>query len=149
MQVKTNQSLSNLLQTTPELHDFVTKLEHLAQINSAIAQNLEATLANHCKVANLRDGALVLSTTSPAWHHKLRFSSMEILSMLRKDPRWSGLKSVEIRVDYLPSIESQTANGYYTKPRTLSTASRQLIEQTAANLTNPKLAAALARLAKI
>ncbi len=146
MQVK-NQSLSNVLQTAPTLRTFVTKLEQLAQINFAIANHLQASMANHCKVANLRDGALVLSTSSPAWHHKLRFSSMEILSLLRRDPRWSGLKSIEVRVDYLPNIESQASNIQQPKTKPISAANRLLIQQTASHLTNHKLAEALRKLA--
>ena len=147
MQYKTHQSFTNLLHQTAELRSFVTKIEQLEQINQIVTSKLDPSLSEHCQVANLRDGILILATTSPAWNHKLRFSSLDLLSSLRSDPRWSGLKSIEIRVDYLPLLDKNDLR----RPRTsrhISAASALAIKQSADNIACNKLAAALQKLVK-
>ncbi len=146
MQYKTHKSFANLLAGTHELRNFTAKIDHLKQMNEIISSKLEPALASHCHVANLRDGTLVLATTSPAWNHKLRFSALDLLSSLRADPRWSGLKSIEVRVDYLPSTET-TSPPKRNRPLTLSADNAQLIKQAADNILDPNLAAAMRRLA--
>lgn len=150
MQYKTHytyQAVTSLLHTTPNLQKFVNKLEQLKHISQYVTNHLEPDLANHCRVANLRDGALVLSTTSPAWHHKLRFVTMDLLSTLRTNPMWSGLKSIEVRVDYLPSNYDDTPTNFKT-PSPISAQNAKLLRQTATHIRNQKLAEAITRLAK-
>ena len=95
-------SFTNLLQTAPNLYKLLDKLEQLNLLNSFVVAHLEPSLAAQCRVANLRDGILILSTTSPAWKHKLRFATLDLLSALRAHPKWSSLKAIEVRIDYLP-----------------------------------------------
>ena len=94
-------SFTSLLQTAPNRNKLLAKIELVKQLNQFIAAHLEPSLAAQCRVANLRDGILILSTTSPAWKHKLRFAALELLSSLRVNPRWSYLKSIEVRIDYI------------------------------------------------
>lgn len=147
MQYKTHKSFTNLLHGVADLSQFVAKVEHLNQINKIVASKLDPILASNCRVANLRDGTLILATTSPAWNHKLRFSSLDILSQLRTDPRWRGLKSIEIRVDYLPNTQSASP-GLTKHPITISKANAELIKQTADIVSNKKLSEALKRLSE-
>jgi hypothetical protein len=146
MQRKTNQSFTNLLHEAPDLQKFVAKVEHLEKINQIIASKLDPNLAENCQVANLRDGILILSTTSPAWNHKLRFSTLDLLSALRSDPRLSGLKGIEIKVDYLPQTENTRAPNSKARPA-ISATSAKYIHQAAENISNERLAAALRKLA--
>lgn len=150
MQYKTRytyRAVTSLLRTTPDLQKFVDKLEQLEHMNRYLASHLEPGLANNCRVANLRDGSLVLSTTSPAWHHKLRFATMDLLSALRANPLWSGLKSIEVRVDYLPPSHDDTPTNFKT-PNPISVQNAKLLRQTATHIRNEKLAEAMTRLAK-
>lgn len=150
MQYKTHytcRAVTSLLRSTPDLQKFVDKLEQLEHINRYIADHLEPGLADNCQVANLRDGSLVLSTTSPAWHHKLRFVTMDLLSTLRANPLWSGLKSIEVRVDYLPPTHHDTPTNFKT-PSSISAQNAKLLRQTATHIRNEKLAQALTRLAR-
>jgi hypothetical protein len=143
MQYKTL-SFTSLLQSSAEMQNFLGKVDALAQLNTLIASKLEPSLASNCRVANLRDGILILATTSPAWNHKLRFYSVDLLSELRSDPRWSGLKSIEIRVDYLPNTESASAPGS-KRGISISKENAELLSQLAETIANPKLAQALKR----
>lgn len=150
MQYKTNYlptiSFTSLLQTSADLQKFTTKLSQLEQLSNFIANYLEPTLASQCKVANLRDGSLILTTTSPAWNHKLRFVSLELLSALRKNPLWSGLKSIEVRVDYLPAMEHDNITDL-KKSLCMSPQNAKLIQELAHSISCPTLANALKKLA--
>lgn len=141
-------TLASLVHTNPQFSDFVHKLEQLSQINHVIANKLAPELHAHCQVANLRDGILILSTTSPTWNHKLRFGSADLLSALRREPRWAGLKGIEIRVDYLPQKDNNTTPSS-KKPKSISKKAAGVIAETAQNINNQKLAAALIKLAKL
>lgn len=143
---KTYKTLSNLLLDTPELCNFVGKLDVLQQISAHIYSHLEPSLASQCRVANLRDGTLILSTTSPAWNHKLRYSALDILSSLRANPQWSGLKSIEVRVDYLPENESMSSTNLKSRLG-ISSHNAQLLLDTAQQVSDNKLADALRKLA--
>ena len=147
MQYKTNQSFSKVLSEDPTLSKLLTKLENLEEINQLIASKLDSSLLNNCKVSNLRDGTLILSTNSPVWNHKLRFQSLDLLSALRADPRWSGLKAIEIRVDYIPQLEHSTSTDLF-KPKPLSAASAKTISELADSVAFKPLAAVLKRLSK-
>lgn len=141
-------SLTNLLSSVPELQQLTQKLAQLEQINFYLTANLDPTLAAHCRVANLRDGSLILSTTSPAWNHKLRFASLDLLTVLRANPKWSGLKSIAVRVDYLPAVNpipQPASNLKRHKP--ISANHAQLMQHAAQNITCTKLAQSLHRLA--
>ncbi len=142
MQYKT---LYTLFNSAPDLSKFVTKLEQIEQISQLVTSHLEPALGSQCRVANLREGTLIISTTSPAWHHQLRFQSLDLLSQLRARPEWCGLKSIEVRVDYLPVHEHNTKTNL-KKPLTMSSNNAKLLEDTANSVTCPKLAKSLQRL---
>ena len=139
-------NLSRLFKTTPELTKFIDKLGALEQISRFIATHLDPALSAQCRVANLRDGVLILSTTSPAWNHKLRFVTLDLLSVLRAQPAWCGLKSIEVRVDYLPTHEHNTITNLKKSPP-ISAYNAKLIEETANGISCTKLAESLQRLA--
>lgn len=138
----------DLLQTVPDLRKFVSKLDQLKQINNFVSSKLEPILARNCRVANLRDGSLILSTTSPAWNHKLRFIALDLLSALRSNPAWSGLKSIEVRVDYLPINEHNTTTNL-KKPSLPSVHNAKLMQEIANNITCKKLSESLNKLANL
>lgn len=147
MKCKTNQSITSLLQNVPDLQKFVGRIEQLKQISEIISSKLEPSLADNCHVANLRDGTLILATTSPVWNHKLRFSALDLLSALRSDPRWSGLKSIEVRVDYSATSENTSVINP-NKPREISASGARSLLQAAESINNPQLALALVRVAR-
>lgn len=91
-------SLIDILTTSNTLNTLVNKASALNKLNQALLEKLDPALSPHCRVTNLRDGILILTTPSPAWGYKLRFAEMELLSTLRKEPEWCGLKSIQSRV---------------------------------------------------
>lgn len=91
-------SLTNILTTSPILSQIVRKVDQLAQLNRIVHQKLDPALAKHCRVANYRDGILILTTHSSTTGHLLRFAKSELLSTLRAMPEWCHLKAIKIHV---------------------------------------------------
>ena len=87
---------SIIFKSSSSLAKLKTRLMELKELNELLNQILPQELKNHCHVANLREGNLVLATSSPAWYHNLRFVKSELLSKARKIPKFSGIKSISI-----------------------------------------------------
>lgn len=119
--------LSNVIQNSSDLGKLQKNAEKIAQLTKTIASKLDPELAKNCKVANLRQGFLILTTTSPAWKHKLRFLSVDLLESLRTDPRWAGLTGIEVIIDYPPE-PVQVSSDEPLKPKPLSAENAQILK---------------------
>lgn len=91
-------SMAEILRTSSILSQIVTKVEQLAKLNRIVHEKCDPELRKHCRVANYRDGILILTTPSSAAGHLLRFSKGELLTALRSVPEWCHLKSIKIHV---------------------------------------------------
>ena len=91
-------SMIEILTISPILSQIVNKVEQLAKLNRIVHQKCNPELRKHCRVANYRDGILILSTHSSAIGHLLRFEKSELLTALRSLPEWCHLKSIKIHV---------------------------------------------------
>jgi hypothetical protein len=142
------QFLADIVAKSPDLSRFIQKIEQLSKLNQAIKTHLDPMLARQCQVANLRNGMLILTTTSSIWGHQLRFQEMELLSHLRTHPEWCGLTSVQSKV--VPAMPTLRASKFeytgFSKPY-LSIISAHTLKQTAETIIHPRLQAALLRLA--
>lgn len=136
--------------------EIIRKTEHLNKLNRLVQSKLDPTLSAHCRVANLRDGILVLTTSSPAFGHLLRFKSIDLLSALRAEPQWCGLKSIQTRVcpehpltlAALPLVQSNAKEqALGSMGPSLSVQSAELLKNTANNIQSPRLRHALLKLA--
>ena len=91
-------SMVEILIISPILSQIVNKVEQLAKLNRIVHQKCNPELRKHCRVANYRDGILILTTHSSAVGHLLRFEKSELLTALRSLPEWCHLKSIKIHV---------------------------------------------------
>lgn len=140
-------SLPEILSLSPHFGTIVHKIEQLSKLNRIVHQKLDQELAKHCRVANLRDGILVLTTTSPTYGHRLRFEQGILLTLLRADPAFCHLKSIQTRVQP-PLARSLTHPSLPVFPiPVLSNQAMTTIEAVALNMPTPKLQQALLRLA--
>ncbi|MGD0465128.1 MAG: DUF721 domain-containing protein [Gammaproteobacteria bacterium] len=95
-------SINALLQNSPTITNIRNKLQQLQQLNKIVAKLLPPTISCHCSVANLRDGILILTTTSPVWNHQINFLKMDLLDKLRiSEPAWAGISSILVKTNYL------------------------------------------------
>ena len=101
-------SINALLQNSQTIIKIRNKLQKLQQLNKIVTKLLPPQISCHCSVANLRDGILILTTTSPVWNHQINFLKMDLLDKLRaSDTAWAGITSISIKTSYL--IEELTA----------------------------------------
>lgn len=64
---------------SPELLRLFRRAGQLEAVRARLARDLPVAMREHLKVANIRDGALVLAVDSPAWATRVRYQSREIL----------------------------------------------------------------------
>jgi len=69
----------------------------LAQLQNRLAGALHPDLAANMRVANVRDGRLVVLSPSPAWASRLRMHSRQLLDLVH-DAGLTSVDRVEVRV---------------------------------------------------
>ncbi|NNM60098.1 MAG: DUF721 domain-containing protein [Legionellales bacterium] len=127
----------------------INKVGKIAELDKAVKNNLSSPLCDHCRVANLRQGRLILQADSPVWGSKLRFESSSLLSKLRQEPLFAGL----VGIDFFVAPFSPSFNASVARPKIephinpLSAKNRQLLRETADKITDPKLQAVLRAIA--
>lgn len=120
----------------------IERARKLTRLEQAVLQILPDELAAHCKVLNLKNETLVLSTVSPAWAGRLRFLAPDLIKQLKCRHALSICK-VDLRIqpenieNPLPAKSSLC----------ISLRSATLLAQTAKTVNYPPLQEALLRLA--
>ena len=137
------------------LSALLNKVEKITALDKAVKSCLNGPLAEHCHVANLRQGRLILQADNPVWGSKLRFESSSLLARLRENPLFAGLVGIDFFVAPLPSPlalsfqQATTAKiAARQKNRAISLETRQLLKETAEDITDPRLQAVLRAIAE-
>ena len=128
----------------------------LLRLNHAVRGILPAQLHPWCRVANFRQGVLVIETANASWLMRLRYEQSTLLSALRAQILPS-LTSIDIRIN--PSLAAigndsvqensiQTPNGQFEVNRELSEQSAEALREVAKR-SPEKLRAAIERLASL
>lgn len=116
----------------------------LKRLNSIWQQYLDNILIQHCKIANYRDGNLIIITDSSAWSMRLRYLIPDLLTKLRKHPEFYGLKNIEWFIQPVEEIISKA-----TKPTLkISSDNTEMIQCIAEGMENKQLQKALLKLTK-
>lgn len=117
------------------------RLEEHAQLLQRVRSLLPPPLDHHCLAAVLKDERLLLYTDTSAWASRMRFHSRELTRDLIA--KHVPIKKISIRVMIQPADRPRKARGM----RRLSSENAALIRETADDLSDPGLKAALQRLA--
>lgn len=88
----------NLLNGGGELHRLIAHAGQVQRASQVLHGHLDASLAQHCKVANIKDGSVVIHADSPAWAAKLRFQVASMLEQLNKERSFGALRAIRIKV---------------------------------------------------
>lgn len=123
------------------LHALTTRARQLERLDGEV-RRLLPELGGHCRVANVRRGTLVLQADSPAWASRLRYQTRSLLGQLQHRG-YANLNAVQVRI--APATAERRPPPRRAR---LSNASGELLRQTAEDLDNPALRAALRRLAR-
>jgi hypothetical protein len=126
------------------LNSLLERTQYLRQLTQALRDSLDAQLAEHVTVANLREQTAVITTDTPAWLTQLRYQAPTILRLLKTFPGLENLQKVQFKIQ-------PTSNTPPTGPSrraTLSTASAQFLQSAALSTEDDALAEALYRLSQ-
>lgn len=137
--MKTKQTLEYLLDGTKnELSILMKKITRLHALDLAVKQQLSIPLCDYCKVANLRQGKLIIQTDSSVWATKLRFEIPVLLARLRLQPEFAGLTGIDFFVQPL-NTPSVTASELPNKTFKISQQNKELLLNTAQNMNDERL----------
>ncbi|GGQ23147.1 DUF721 domain-containing protein [Shewanella litoralis] len=121
---KPPQDLSNLVHLSGRLPELAEKAELLNNLNHYVKQTLNGPVAEQLKVANLRQGVLVIETTSAAWAARINFQKQKLLQQLQIDTL-PMLTAIEVKVNPgLALVKPQIS----TNQNVISTTAAQHIE---------------------
>lgn len=153
------QSLDNLFDdagTQSVLQNVQQRATALLRLNRAVRSIIPAQLHPWCRVANFRQGILVLETANASWLMRLRYEQATLLSALRAQILPS-LTSIDIRInptlaaigtDSVQEKSVQTQSGQFEVNRELSEQSAEALREVAKR-SPEKLRAAIERLASL
>ncbi|WP_434358398.1 DciA family protein [Parasalinivibrio latis] len=103
----------------------------ISRLNKALHGCLPGDAANHCRIANFRDGILVIEAESPSWGMRLNFERINLISALRAGPLPS-LMSIEVKVN--PTVAKPVAREEkQANPRKISDTAAAYLKMVAEN----------------
>lgn len=132
--------LANALEDLLVRHDLGQGLSDLGTLNRAWYRAAGDRWREGSWVLGLRGSELLVAVTSPAAASRLRFEAPTIAQRLRK-AGWSSLKEIQVRV------HPQQAQEKRSRSRRYSEEAAKGVAETAAEVSDPDLHAALQRLA--
>ncbi|MCX8957568.1 DUF721 domain-containing protein [Erwinia psidii] len=127
------QSIENLFEATEgkgTLQSLQQRAIMLNKLNRAVQGVLPAPLHPWCRVANFRQGILVLETANASWMMRLRYEQSSLLSALRAQILPS-LTAIDIRINPSLAAKGQENAHESSKQDAQPSAGRQLSEQSA------------------
>ncbi|MCL1095863.1 DUF721 domain-containing protein [Shewanella kaireitica] len=98
---KPPQDLSQLLHQQGNMPNLAEKAELLLHLDNYVKKVLTGPVIEQLKVANLRQGTLVIETTTAAWAARINFQKPKILQMLQAETL-PMLTAIEVKVN--PSL---------------------------------------------
>lgn len=122
------------------LLDQAQRLDHLQRL---LESQLQPAAREHCHLASWREGCLLLIVTDGHWATRLRYQQRRLLRQLQALEEFATLTKILFKVQ--PSTAERHAPG---RTISLSDSAAEHIQATAEGITDPKLRAALERLAK-
>jgi hypothetical protein len=136
-------NISNIIGTTNSLAHLYSRSLEIIKLQDAIRNSVGQPLSHHLYLADLYSDSLLLYTDSPAWAAKLRFSTSEILSIIKLIPGYQNVDTLRVKIN--PSLckdlpkESRLA---------ISSSTAQHLEKIAENINDNELQASLLKLAQ-
>ncbi|MCS3466421.1 hypothetical protein M2401_000131 [Pseudomonas sp. JUb42] len=131
-----------LLREAKPLKAIFRHAQRLGQLQSLVESQLQPAAREHCHVASWREGSLLLIVTDGHWATRLRYQQKRLLRQLQAFDEFINLDRILFKVQ--PPTVPQGAAGHTID---LSSVAAESIQATAEGITDPKLRAALERLA--
>ncbi len=133
---------SVLLREAKPLKAIFRHAERLSHLQRLLESQLQPAAREHCRVASWREGNLLLIVTDGHWATRLRYQQKRLHRQLIAFDEFINLTRIQFRVQ-----PPDAPRGAATHAIDLSTVAAENIQATAEGITDPKLRAALERLA--
>ncbi|MEH6484983.1 MULTISPECIES: DUF721 domain-containing protein [Pseudomonas] len=134
---------SALLREVKPLKALFHQAQKLDQLQQLVESQLQPAAREHCHIASWRDGCLLLIVTDGHWATRLRYQQRRLLKQLQALEAFATLTKIHFKVQP-PTAERRVPGRTFC----LSASAAENIQQTADSISDPKLRAALERLAK-
>ncbi|RMQ43676.1 hypothetical protein ALQ04_02928 [Pseudomonas cichorii] len=131
-----------LLRDAKPLKAIFRHAERLSHLQRLLESQLQPAAREHCHVASWREGSLLLIVTDGHWATRLRYQQKRLQRQLVAFNEFANLTRIVFKVQ--PPTVPRGAVGHTID---LSTAAAESIQATADGISDPKLRAALERLA--
>ncbi|NER64221.1 DUF721 domain-containing protein [Pseudomonas sp. MAFF212427] len=131
-----------LLREARPLKALFSQAQRLAQLQRLVESQLQPAAREHCHVASWREGTLLLIVTDGHWATRLRYQQKRLQRQLQAMEVFSSLTRILFKVQPVAGVAPAAGH-----PMDISTRSAENIQATAEGITDPKLKAALERLA--
>lgn len=135
-------ALDKVLSGTLELRSLLNAAKRLDHLQALLDTQLEANLRPHCKLAQWHNGTLLLVLDNGQWASRLHYLQRRLLRSLQALPEFAGLERIVFKVQ--PLTAWQPPRG---QSRSLSVQAGADLRCAAQGISDPKLKAALERLA--
>ncbi|MCR8720230.1 DciA family protein [Pseudomonas syringae USA007] len=131
-----------LLREAKPLKAIFRHAERLSHLQRLLESQLQPAAREHCHVASWREGTLLLIVTDGHWATRLRYQQKRLHRQLIAFDEFINLTRIAFKVQ-----PPDAPRGAVTHTIDLSTVAAENIQATAEGITDPKLRAALERLA--
>lgn len=131
-----------LLREARSLHSLLDEAQRLSRLQQLLDELLEPIAREHCRIAVWKEGKLLLIVSDGHWATRLRYQEKRLLRQLQSQAEFSGLQRITIKVR--PPAAPAQAAGHQPS---LSPNAARAIQDSAEAISDPKLRAALERLA--
>lgn len=132
-----------LLREAKPLKSLLQQIQQLAQLQYLLESQLQPAARGHCHVASWREGCLLLIVTDSQWATRLRYQQRRLQRQLQTLDIFKGLTKILFKVQ--PPIQTRRSSSRMIK---LSPAAAESIQTAAEGIDDPRLRAALERLAR-
>ena len=132
-----------LLREHKPLQALFSAAKRLDRLQALVEAQLEPAAREHCQVASWHDGCLLLLTSNGHWATRLHYQQRRLQRLLQAMPEFAGLQKVQVKVR-----PPNTQVAYQASRTELSEAAAESLCSAAAGIDDPRLRAALERLAR-
>ena len=136
-------SVLDIVSRFSQLKQLTERANRLRDLNQSLMSCVPPSLAQHVRLATVRDGCLVLQAEGSTWAAQLRFKTPEILEKLQAHPEFREVRSVRVR-----NVVEPRPRTVVPERRHMSRAAAASLQQEAQCTTDKRLRAALERLAR-
>jgi hypothetical protein len=126
------------------LQPLIDRARQLQSLTDALRQGIDQPFADHISLGNVRGDTAVVAADSPSWLSKIRYLGPALLHILQQQPGLASLQNIQFKV--VPSAALPPLPP--SRRAVLSPQGADILKNAATGMEDPKLAAALLRLAR-